>query len=449
MKFTVEASEWCKRIGFIVHALPGQGRAEKVWSTGILVEASGDDVNGVVKLMATDIKQVGMTDKIKAKVLSVGRCLIPGQLQGLFFLLAKDGEITIEYDENNKNITIKTDYYEGHFPCLDEIDFRVMGLSTEAPDAKKVSLPMTSLQKIVELIAPSADAKDIEQGKSGVLFRCEQKLDVPIEGATVMEMMGGRRVPVDYAEIPASPSRLVVVALDGKKMSKYEELGLFDDIDANYFSASEGAQRPFEKIPHFEVMIPAGLLQTASRALGQLSQTNASVDVSVFGGFITLTCGDSAVALRLLDASLPNWRRVIARPAEYSMIVSTEELKLAAQIASVSNLVQKDSPIIIYMKNGDIRIGNGVLNDDKSAREIRSVVQTEGELPENGLYVGFNYERFSHVLNYIKTDYVCLNFAKGKCMLLYNCIAEQGEKEDKPTYTIDELFLGMVMPVSI
>ena len=71
MKFRLEASEWCKQLGFVMHSLPAQGRAEKIWSTGILVEASGDDATGKVQVMATDIKQIGMKNDI-GKISSVG-----------------------------------------------------------------------------------------------------------------------------------------------------------------------------------------------------------------------------------------------------------------------------------------------------------------------------------------------------------------------------------------
>jgi DNA polymerase III sliding clamp (beta) subunit (PCNA family) len=450
MKFRIEAAEWCKNLGFVMHALPALGKAEKIWSTGILIEASGDESNGVVRVMATDIKQIGMKNDMKATVEVEGRCLIPGQLQGLFMLLQKDGELLIDFDKESQNITVKTDYYEGHFPCLDEADFRVMGLDEDDAEAKKFDLPLLNLHEIVDLVAPSADVKDIEQGKSGVLLRCEQKLSEAIPGCNVTEMIGGRRVEVAYDELAAAPSKLVAAALDGKKMSKYEVTGLFDDIDSAYFAVMDNAQRPFEKVPHFEMMVPAGLLTTASRALSQLSQAKDMVHVSVFGGFITFRCGKSAVALRLLAAGLPNWRRVIARPSEFKLTVNSEDLRLASQIASMSNLTQKESPIIIHVKDGDVRVGNGVMNDDKSAREIRSVVQTEGALPADGLSIGLNYERFSQVLNYIKSEYVCLNFGKpDKCVLLFNCDVEQGNEQAKPDYKVNESFLAMIMPVSI
>jgi len=450
MKFRIEASEWCKNLGFVMHALPAPGKAEKIWSTGILIEASGDENNGTVRVMATDIKQIGMKNDMKATVESEGRCLIPGQLQGLFMLLQKDGELQIDFDKDTQNITVKTDYYEGHFPCLDEADFRIMGLDEDDAEAKKFDLPLLNLQAIVDLVAPSADVKDIEQGKSGVLLRCEQKTTETIPACNVVEMLGGRRVEVAYDEIPPSPSKLVAAALDGKKLSKYEVKGLFDDIDTAYFGVVDNAQRPFEKVPHFEMMVPAGLLTTASRAISQLSQAKDMVTASVFGGFITFRCGKSAVALRLLSQGLPNWRRVIARPSEFKLILNTEDLRLASQIASLSNLTQKETPIIIHVKAGDVRVGNGVLNDDKSAREIRSVVQTEGVVPSEGVSIGLTYERFSQVLNYIKSEYVCLNFGKpDKCVLLFNCEVEQGSEQTKPVYRTDESFQAMIMPVSI
>jgi DNA polymerase III sliding clamp (beta) subunit (PCNA family) len=449
MKFRVEAAEWCKNLSFVMHALPGQGKAEKIWSTGVLVEATGDTGAGEVEMTATDIKQIGMKNKMKASVEGVGKCLIPGQLHGLFALLQKDGEMLIDFDTATQNITVKTDYYEGHFPCLDEADFRVMGLDEDDADAKKFDIPLLNLQEIVDRVAPSADVKDLEQGKSGVLIRCEQKLDKPIEGGAVTEIIGGRRIEVNYESISASASKLVAAALDGKKMSKYEIYGLFDDVDESYFGIAENAQRPFEKVPHFEMMVPAGLLQTSARAISQLSQAKDVVNVSVFGGFVTFRCGKSAIAIRLLSAGLPNWRRVLARPTEFSLTMLTEDLRLASQVANISNLTQRESPIILHVKENDLRVGNGVMNDDKSAREIRSVVNSDGKIPEQGVSIGFNYERFSHVLNYIKTEYVCLDFAEGKCLLLYDCIVEKGGEQEKPEYKVDPTFLSMVMPVAI
>lgn len=451
MKFKISSSSWCESLNFVMHAIPQMGRVEKAWSSGMYVEAFGNETDGKVVISGTDIRQIGMRIEVPAAVEREGRGLFTSQLHALFQLLVNDGDMFIDYDEADKNVNIQTDYYNGNFPCLDETEFMVLGLEDEPTnESRTFSLPMRNLQQIVETVAPSADLKDVDSGKAGVLFRCEQAISEPIPGEEISERIGAKMREVAYPEIPVSPSRLVTVALDNKKLSKYEVCGLLDDVDDEAFAVKEEALRPFEKIPHFEMMVPAGLIQTSYKALNQLTTVDADVTVSMFGGFITLKRGIASIALRLLAHELPNWRRVIANPIECSLILSVEELKLASQVASLSNLTKKDAPIVIYLSDGNVKLGNGVLDDDKSAREIKTVYDTSGDLPKEHK-IGIKYENFSNVLNYIKTDQVCLRFYKNalKPIFMNNCRVEAGKDGDKPTYIVEEDFLGMVMPIAL
>jgi len=449
MKFKIEASEWCSALNFVMHAVPQIGRVEKAWSGGIYVEALGGE-DGKIVISGTDIRQIGMQIEVKANIESEGSALLPSQLHALFQLLVNDGEMLLDYNKETENVVIKTDYYDGNFPCLESAEFRVLGLEEEiSAESRQFGMPMTDLQQIVETVAPSADVKDVESGKAGVLIRCEEKITVAIPSATINERVGASMRDVVYPEIPISPSKTVVVALDGKKLSKYEVSGLLETVESEAFELVKEGKRPFEKVPHFEMMVPAGLLQTSYKALSQLV-VDAEVTVSMFGGFITLKRGKAAIALRLLAPELPNWRRVLAPKFDFNLILSVEELKLASQVANLSNLVRKDAPIILYIKNNEVKVGNGVLDDDKSAREIKTIYSESGAIPDN-YKIGIKFENFSNVLGYIKTDQVCLRFFENskKPIFMHNCRVETGKEQEKPHYIVEEKFLGMVMPIAL
>lgn len=447
MKFVVEGAEWYKKLTFVMPAVPPANKAEKTWSEGIYIEASAD--TGLVTVTTTDLRQIGMKVSLKATVESSGKALIHSNVYALFDLLQKDGDITIDYDKESKIVSIANQYYRGKFPCLDVDDFRVLGLDEDDSHAKKFDMPVEVLRIIVETVAPSADPKDIESGKSGVLLRCEQKLDQPILGATVQEVVGGRKVPVTYAGIDAGPSRLIAVAVDGKKLSKYEVTGLFDAADGSYFATIDGDERPFAKVPHFEMMVPAGLLQTSHRALTGVVGDNDKLAVSVFGGFVTFRCGTAAIALRLLSSPLPNWRRILSGNPTFSLVVGTNELKLAAQVASVSNMAKRDDPIILYLKDGAFSIGNSIMNvDDRSARKISGLKEIKGTAPTEEYTHCFRSDYFHAIMNYIKTDFVQLDFAGShRPLVCYPCVVAAGSDKDKPRYEADKHFIASVMPV--
>lgn len=450
MRFSIDGAEWYKGLSFVMPAIPPTGKAEKGWAEGVLVEA--DEKKGTLTLTTTDIRQIGMKNVIKANIEKSGKALLRSNLCELFDYLQRDGDITIDYDSTTKKLGILSQAYNNaNIPCLDANDFRVLGLDEDDTTAKKFSINLDVLKNIVDTVAPSADPRDIETGKSGVLLRCEKKLDEAIPGASVEESVGNRKMAVNYDEIPAGPSKLVAVAADGRKLSKLEIKGVLDDADASYFSCDLTAKRPFEKVPSFEMLVPAGLLQTAYKSIASTAQPKDTVDVSVFGGFVTLRCKESAAALRLLAGDLPNWRRVLAVDTIFSFVIGTEDLKLAARIASVSNLGRKDDPIVVYVKDSAMHIANAVLGNDKASREIRTVVQTQGTLPPDDYKQGFRCENVSHVAEYIKTPYVRLNFAGPlKAMTLQPCIVAKNDKEnDKSIYVTDDDFIALLMPLRI
>lgn len=448
MKFTIDGADWYKGLSFVMPAIPAQGKSEKSWAEGFLVEA--DDKQGTITFTTTDIRQIGMKNVIKANVEKGGKALLRSNLCELFDYLQRDGEVSLEYDKTTKKVAIHSQAYNNaNIPCLDVDDFRVLGLDEDDASAKKFSITLETLKSIVETVAPSADPKDIETGKSGVLLRCEQKLDKPIEGVTIDEMVGPRKTPVTYEAVPAGASRLVAVAADGRKLSKLEVRGVLDDADPSYFTVLPNAKRPFEQVPHFEMLIPAGLLQTAYKSIASSAQPKDIVDVSVFGGFVTLRCKDSAAALRLLAGELPNWRRVLAVDTTFSFTIGTEDLKLAAKIASVSNLGRKDDPVLVYIKEASMSLANAVMGSDKATREIRTVVETQGTLPTEDYKQGFRYDNVSHVVEYIKTPYVRMNFAGPlKPMTIQPCIVAKGDKEGS-VYETDEDFIALLMPLRI
>ena len=450
MKFTIDGSEWYKGLSFVMPAIPQSGKSEKSWAEGFLVDA--DEKKGTLTLTTTDIRQIGMKNVIKANVEQSGQALFRSGLCELFDYLQKDGDITIEYDKATKKVSVSSQAYNNaNITCLDSNDFRVLGLDEDDSSAKKFSITLDVLKNIVDTVAPSADPKGVETGKSGVLLRCEQKLDEAIPAISIEESVGTKKVTVNYDGIPAGVSRLVAVAADGRKLSKLEIKGVLDDADPAYFSSDSDAKRPFEKVPSFEMLVPAGLLQTAYKSIASTSQPKDIVDVSVFGGFITLKCKESSAALRLLAGELPNWRRVLAVDTMFSFIVGTEDLKLAARIASVSNLGRKDDPIVLYINDSEMNVANAVLGNDKAKREIRTVVETHGTLPDD-YKQGFRYENVSHVVEYIKTPYVRLNFAGAlKAMTIQPCIVAKGDNKDgeKSVYLMDDEFIALLMPIRI
>lgn len=448
MKFTIDGAEWYKGLAFVMPAIPQSGKAEKGWAEGFLIEA--DAKKGTLTFTTTDIRQIGMKNVIKANVERSGKALVRSNLCELFDYLQRDGEVGFEYDKDAKRLAITSQAYNNsNIPCLDPDDFRVLGLDEDDSSAKKFAFSLDVLKNIVDTVAPSADPRDIETGKSGVLFRCEKKLEEAIPAVTVEESIGTRKVPVSYEAIPAGASRLIAVAADGRRLSKLEVKGVLDDVDAAYFTSDPDAKRPFEKVPSFEVLIPAGLLQTAYKSIASTAQPKDTVNVSVFGGFVTLRCKDSAAAIRLLAGELPNWRRALAVDTLFSFIVGTEDLKLAAKIASVSNLGRKDDPVLIYIKNKDMLLANAVSGTDKATREIRTIVETRGTTPEEDYKQGFKYDNMSHVLEYIKTPYVRLNFAGSlKPLTIQPCMVSKGENEGS-IYLTDEEFIALLMPLRI
>ena len=447
MRFKVDGIDWFKRLAFVMPAIPASGKGEKVWAEGILVEANDGD--GTITLTATDIKQIGMKNVMKTTVERSGKALIPGGLCGLFDLLQRDGELTVDYDSATNNIELVTQYYHRKVPCMDANDFRVLGLEDDDVNAKRFTIGLDTLKMIVDNVAPSADPKDIETGKSGVLLRCEQKTDKEISEVTVDEIIGGKKTPIKYEKIMPSPSKLVAVAADGRKLSKYEVKGVLDSADASYFSTQQNAVRPFERVPHFEMLVPAGLMHAAYKSIAALAQSKDNVDVSVCGGFVTFKCGTSGAAIRLLAGELPNWRRVLATEPQFSFIVGTEDLRLAATIAYASNLTRKDDPILIYIKDNQMQVGNSGMGNDKATRDLHTIVGTTGSLPTEEYKQGFRYDNISHVLGYIKTPYVKLNFSGNyKPMTIQPCAVTKDDKE-KPVYTPDADFIALLMPLRI
>lgn len=448
MKFSIDGAEWYKGLSFVMPAIPQAGKSEKGWAEGFLIEA--DAKKHTVTFTTTDIRQIGMKNVIKANVEKSGKALVRSNLCELFDYLQRDGEIGFEYDKEAKRLAITSQAYNNsNIPCLDPDDFRVLGLDEDDSEAKKFSFNLEVLKNIVDTVAPSADPKDIETGKSGVLLRCEQKIETAIPAETIEESIGTRKVPVTYDEIPAGASRLIAVAADGRKLSKLEVKGILDDTDASYFISDPDAKRPFEKVPSFEMLIPAGLLQTAYKSIASTAQPKDAVNVSVFGGFVTLRCKDSAAAIRLLAGELPNWRRALAVDTMFSFVIGTEDLKLAAKIASVSNLGRKDDPVLIYIKDKDMVLANAVSGTDKATREIRSLVETHGNIPSEDYKQGFKYDNMNHVLDYIKTPYVRLNFAgQLKPLTIQPCIVAKGDNEGS-IYMTDEEFIALLMPLRI
>lgn len=450
MRFKIDGVEWCKRLASVMPAVPAMGKAEKAWADGILLEA--DETNGgSITVTATDICQVGMKSSVAAVVERAGKALLPSKLYDVLVALQRDGEIVVDYNSEKKIVVIETPShdYKGTFPCLDPDDFRVLGLDEDDSAAKKFSMPLETLQAIADCVAPSANIKDIETGKSGVLWRGEAAITEAIPEEVVEETLGGRQITTKYDAIPAGPSKLICVATDGKKLSKMQVPGILDNADPSYFSKIADAKRPFEKVPHFEFIVPSGLLITTYKSMASLVDGKTPVDISVFGGFITFRCGQTAVALRLLATSFANWRRVLSLAPHFEFIVGSEDARSAAAIANMSNLERREDPIILHISGDQMRIGNSNLTNDNATRRIKSVVESAGQLP-TAYRQGLRYENFSAILNYIKTEYTKVIFSgELKGVLLQPCRGVPGTDKEKASYVADENYMFLVMPIKI
>ena len=340
MKFRVKNNELAGKLALVARTLASGGVNPALG--GILVEAT----EGRLSFSSTDSNiSLRVPVHVEGQIESDGRVLLPGRLFADISRLLGSGEADIEYLASERTVAVKSGSSNFNLRTLNDQDFPPL------PEAggDTVSLGRESLLETIDLVARAASRDDM-------------------------------RPVLTSVQVLASGSELTMVATDSYRLAvKQTHLAepVAVELDRN---------------------IPAHALRELSRLLS--SSESDSVRLSVTDRLVVFNVDGSILSTNTVDGQFPKYQQLF--PETWDHDVRLPRTELLESVKRVSQLAQKNRPLMIALTQGELTIS--AETPDLGDAEERMPANFDGE----ELAIGFNHEFFRDGLEAIKGDEVLL-----------------------------------------
>lgn len=309
--------------------------------------------------------EIAITEKIGSKVQSEGSITVPARLMQEYVASLPSGVLDLELEDHKLHIS--TDQYRSTINGVVADEFPVV---PEISGDLKWSIP----------------AKEGKKGLQQVVFAASSDETRPVLTGVLLKTQDGS---------------LYAAATDSYRLAEKKLLKTAQDIS---------------------LLIPASALQELLRIL---PETLESIDVFADSQQVLFKAGDIELVTRLIDATYPDYRKLIPRKFGTTATVSRDEF---IAITKVSSLFARESAGSITIKVDDetkkISITSIASQLGENTSSAEAVVSGVGEVTLNSRYL-------LDALNALSTKEVTFSF-NGK---LEPCVLTSAESPDQ-TYLV-------------
>lgn len=340
MKLTVERNLLIRTLAHVQSVV--ERRSTIPVLSNVLIEAA----NGRLSLTATDL-DIEASDSSAADVLVSGRTTAPAQtLFEVVRKLPEGSEVVLELADNRLNIRSGRSKFS--LPTLPADDFQVMA---REPSAVSFSVRASELRRIIDKTRFAISTEETRYYLNGIYLQHVASSSGPVLRAVATD---GHRLAL--AETPAP---------DG----------------------SSGLRG---------VIVPRKTVQEVRRLLDDAPET---VEVEASDAKIVFTIGDARLVSKLIDATFPDYQRVI--PKSNSRILIVDNSDFAAAIDRVST-VSAERSRSVKLSLGPGRVILAVTHGDSG----QGIEECEAEYEAGEMEIGFNARYLLDVCQQIENETV-------------------------------------------
>ncbi len=290
--------------------------------SGILLVAEGDTVS----LQATDL-EVSVRHSTAAMVDQGGQTVIPGKLLGDIVRTLPEAAVALEKDGDV--VVVKCQHSSFTLKTLNPADFPKF---PEVSVDKQVSLPAQLLGSMVKKVSKAVSRDETRAILTGVRLM--------IEGPSVR-----------------------MVATDSYRLATSEVVL---------------AEQPSEEM---DVVIPGRALEEVTR----IASSTDTVTLGTSDNQIVFGFGETTFVTRRIEGSFPNWKQLIPKECETSVVLDTEEFLSA--VKRVSLMALHNSPLRLSVSVEDQTLSLSATTQDVGDASEDIMVKAEGKDVE----IAFNH----------------------------------------------------------
>ena len=290
--------------------------------SGILLVAEGDSVS----LQATDL-EVSVKHSTAAMVDQGGQTVIPGKLLGDIVRTLPEAAVALEKDGDV--VVVKCQHSSFTLKTLNPADFPKF---PEVSVDRQVSLPAQLLGSMVKKVSKAVSRDETRAILTGVRLM--------IEGPSVR-----------------------MVATDSYRLATCEVVL---------------AEQPSEEM---DVVIPGRALEEVTR----IASSTDTVTLGTSDNQIVFGFGETTFVTRRIEGSFPNWKQLIPKECETSVVLDTEEFLSA--VKRVSLMALHNSPLRLSVSVEDQTLSLSATTQDVGDASEDVMVKAEGKDVE----IAFNH----------------------------------------------------------
>ncbi len=322
MKLTVDRSEMLESLTIASRGL--SSRSTLPILSGILISASSD---GKVTLQSTDLEVSLRNSLSQASVEREGKSVIPGKLVTEIVRSLPEAAVTLTVEGDIASLTcMQSSFTVKTLPADDFPQF------PEVKSAQSISLPATSISSIVKHVSKAVSRDETRPVLTGVLLT--------IEGSVVK-----------------------MVSTDSYRLAIKEAVV---DSDA---------------LEDTEVVVPGKVMEEVSR----LAPEDGDVGIGISENQVVFSFGETEFVTRRIEGSFPNYKQLIPKEAETTVVLPREDV--LAAVKRVSLLAQHNTPMRITASADDQTLSLSAATHDVGDASEDLMATVEGQNVE----IAFNH----------------------------------------------------------
>lgn len=326
-----------KGLSIVNRAVPVKGSLPVL--SNVLITAE----SGKVKLTATNLETV-ITYTFGAEVKQEGSLTVPAKMFQEFISNLEPGKLLINAEKNVLNLT-SFPKSKAKFNGMSSIEF------PEIPSLKENS-------KYIQI-----NSKILSNLVSHTHFSSSTDVTRPALTGTLINFDSGN---------------LYFVTTDG-------------------FRLSEKSQPIEGEFDTFNVIVPTKSLLDVSKIFTN-SEELISINFSESDNLLFFTAGETSVAVRIIDGSFPDYKRIIPSSNVFSAKIPTQELLNAVKLTNVFSK-ETSSPIKVnFSSEGIVKVYSTTADSGENVSEFEALVEGED------IVLSFNSKYLTDFLSNIKSE---------------------------------------------
>ncbi len=357
MRFTIQQDKFIDKLSHLIGIVPVHNPMPIL--TNILISA--DKEKGLT-LTTTDL-EISVTANIDTYVSEDGIIAVPAKsLTEIVRSLPDEEQISINVEEDKCNIECGNSFFT--LMCAQAEDFPILPEKTlENP----IKISAKLFTKMITRSSFAVSPMDTRPAFTGIFWALK-------------------------------PEEQVMVATDGKKLTKYTTHLKLDVGESGRQLPDEGRK----------VIIPVKGLNLLSKII---SEEHPFIDIRIEENTISFYYNDYKIFSRLIEANYPDYEKVI--PYDNPNVLEVEKNKLKTAIHRVSLLSSVDTykikltfqPKVDSSDNENELVISSADQEKGSAREILPV---QSEITD--FEIGFNYRYLLEIINALDTERIQIKF---------------------------------------